>query len=247
MDFDIIGIVYIAIVVLFLILGYARGLIRTIVSLFKGILCFVPALIFSMPLAKLVAPTKAGTFFSDIYVNKFFTADVYQQIINADNKNEVISSCLEANTKLPSFINDYLAKLVGKIVTVGSGDQVAAQAFAYALTLYTLAIIAFLLIILVVKIIISLLKKINDKINEQKVIGPLNRFLGAIVSAAFGICIVCLLSYGLTFAAGLSSNLGEWVDKTMKIGEDTFTISKFIYEHNFIGELITWIQSMYFN
>lgn len=247
MDFDIIGIIYIAIVVFFLIFGFARGLIRTVVSLFKGILCLVPAIFLSMPLAKLVAPTKAGNFFSEIYINKFFTADVYQQMINAENKNEVISECIGENTRMPGFINDYLAKVVGKIVTVGSADQSAAQAFAYALTLYTLAIIAFILIIIAVKIVISILKKVNDKINEKKVIGPINRLLGGLVSAVFGVFIVCLISYGLTFFAGLSTGLGEWVDKTMKIGEDTFTISKFVYNHNFIGYLITWIQSMFFN
>ena len=112
MDFDIIGIIYIAIVVFFLIIGFARGLIRTVVSLFKGILCLVPAIFLSMPLAKLVAPTKAGNFFSEIYINKFFTAEVYQQMINAENKNEVISQCIGENTRMPGFINDYLAKVV---------------------------------------------------------------------------------------------------------------------------------------
>ena len=247
MNFDIIGIIYIAIVVFFLILGYARGLIRTLVSLFKGVLCLVPAILFSMPLAKLVAPTKAGNFFSDIYINKFFTGEVYQKIINAENKNEIISECIGANTRMPAFINDFIAKVVGKIVTVGSADQTAAQAFAYALTLYTLAIIAFILIIVIVKILISILKKVNDKINEKKVIGPINRVLGAVISMVFGVFIVCVISYVLTFFAGLSSGLGEWLDKTMKIGEDTFTISKFVYNHNFIGYLVTWIQSAFFN
>lgn len=246
MNFDLIGIIYIAIVVLFFIIGYAKGLIRTLVSLFKGFLCLIPAFLLSMPVAKWVAPTKVGNFFSDIYINKFFTADVYQQIITQDNKDEVISSCIEANTKLPNFINDFLAKIVGKVVNVSTTDQKAAQVFAYVLTLYTLAVIAFIVIVILVKIVLALLKKINDAINKKKVIGTANRILGAVVNVVAGVFLVCVISYGLTFFAGLSTNFGAWLDKTTKIGEDTFTISKFVYNHNFIGYLVTWVQTKFF-
>ena len=243
MNFDLIGIIYIAIVLLFVIIGYANGLIKTIVKFFKGILSIIPAVFLSMPIAKALTPTKVGGFFSDIYINKFFTDPVYQQLINADNKDQVLSECIQANTKLPAFINDYLAKIVGKIVTVGSEEQEVAKVLAFALTLYTLSILAFIVITIIVRILLSLLKKINDAINKKPVIGKTNRILGAIFSLVVGVFLVCIISYGLTFFAGLNNNFSAWLDKTMKIGEDTFTLSKFIYNNNFIGYLITWIQS----
>ena len=243
MNFDLIGIIYIGIVLLFIIIGFARGLIRTLASMFKGIFAVILAVFLSMPVAKLVAPTKVGGFFSDIYENKFFTAEVYQQVINAENKDEVLSSCIEANTKLPQFINDYLAKIAGKAVDVGSGDQKVAEVLGYALALYTLTIIAFFLIIIVVRLLLRLLKRINDRINKKRVLGPINRLLGALFSLIIGVFFVCIISYALTFVAGLNQAFSDWLDKTMKIGEDTFTLSKFIYNHNFIGYVITWIQT----
>ncbi len=243
MNFDLIGIIYIAIVLLFTLIGFGRGLIKTLVSLFKGLFCFILAIFLSMPVAKLVAPTKVGDFFSNIYINKFFTAEVYQQIINADNKDEVLASCIDANTKLPSFINEYLGKIAGKIVNVGSGDQKVAEVLGYALALYTLTIIAFFLIIIAVRILVSLLKRLSDKVNKKPVAGPINRLLGALINLVVGVFIVCLISYGLTFVAGLNAQFSDWFNTTMKAEEETFTISKFIYNHNFIGYVINWIQT----
>ena len=83
-------------------------------------------------------------------------------------------------------------------------------------------------------------------IEQIPFVGVINKVLGALVSGAMGLFVICFISYVITLIVPTGNELSNWLVETMRLNDsEVFTISKYFYENNFLVKLIAIIQKMF--
>ena len=91
-----------------------------------------------------------------------------------------------------------------------------------------------------------LISKVFAVIEQIPFVGVINKVLGALVSGAMGLVVICFISYVITLIVPTGNELSNWLVETMRLNDsEVFTISKYFYENNFLVKLIAIIQKMF--
>ena len=243
MAFDIISIVYVAIIVLFALIGLKRGFFKTLVSFLKGIISFVVSIFLCEPLAKLLTNSTIGANvvikISDVLNSK---GGLFTATITNENKEALLSQALN-QIKVPNGLHDFLTSLV---VVPSEGSVTIGEALALSITYYVFIAITFLVLLILVRIAVKLISKMFKSLEQIPFVGILNKLLGTVLNAFIGLVIVCLISYAITCIIPLNNEVSTFLVETMRLeDQEVFTISKYFYENNFLLVIITAIQSLF--
>ena len=243
MAFSVIDIVFISIFVLSVLVGLKRGFLKTLVSFIKGLASFVIAVFICKPLATLLTNSSVGSKLA-VKISEYLVAKggVFTATVTAESKDILLSNALqEAN--IPSFLHEYISSL---IVIPSEGTVNMGNALALSITYYIYLGISFLLVFLLGLILMFLISKIFAVIEQIPFVGLINKVLGALVSGAMGLVVICFLTYVITLIVPTGNELSTWFVETMRLNDsEVFTISKYFYEHNFLVKLITIIQKIF--
>lgn len=246
MKFDVISIIYIAILVAFVISGIKKGLFKTLVALIKSILSFVLSIFLAKPLALLLSNSFVGKKITGKLTEAFLEkGDIFAIEITEANASEIIKMTTE-KMSLPETLNEFLVNQLTKLFNLQemTGMSVA-EAFAPTITQYILLVVSFIIIFIIVMIVCSLLKSIFALLEQIPVIKVTNKLAGGVLGFFGGLLIVYLISFGLTFVISLHNDISDVLIKTMCLNTDTFTFSKFIYNENLLLKIIAFIQNLF--
>ena len=174
----IIDVLIVGALIIFGIIGFNKGFLKSLISLFSWIVCIIIA-IFT---AKYVAGWINGVYdFSGfigekianalIDTNEFFA----RAISEFENTQQIIGS-------LPSDLNGLLRQLIKVVFSNTSVDMTSTDSIASvvgsSLGHICMVIIAGILVFIVLKIVVALLSRLFDNIARTKILGGLNKVIG---------------------------------------------------------------------
>lgn len=166
-------------VVISSIIGYRKGLLKSVLSIFSWIVCLLIA-IFT---AKYVAGWLNGLYdFSALVGSKISKTligsnEYFSRAINSfANKEEIIASLESVNT---NGLLKQLIKAVFSASTVDMTSEVSVGSFlGDCLGDVSIVVIAGVLVFIILKTVVTILSKLFDKIDKTVILGGLNKLLG---------------------------------------------------------------------
>ena len=249
----IIDIVVVLALVVFGVIGFKKGLLKSVISLFSWAVCILIA-VFT---AKYVAGWLNGIYdFSGLIGGKIANGldgmnDVFARSINSFENTEAILGALEG-----ANLNGFLLQMV-KVVFSNSNVDMTSEAtvsnvVGSSLGYICMLVISGILVFIVLKIVLALLSKLFDNIARTKILGSLNKILGL----AFGLlkagCIIVLFNCVL-----VALSLVPAVNDTITpIIQDNTHVEKVIYNKTdeIVGDYIVeneaiqnWITNLWNN
>ena len=239
-EFDVMSIIFTAIILIAFIVGVVKGLIGAIVSFLSSI----GSIFFASLLSEPVGNALYGTDFSRIVYTPIFSwvssqgDGMLNQTITPETKDLVLDKAFEL-LNIPDIFKVPLGEAISSLIPT-EGINLA-EVLSESLTLYAMTAISFVVLAIVIFLLFFLLKKFAKKFNEIPVIGGVNRLLGGIVGLGIGITVCSLICFALSFLSTLNVSFALDLITSMRVGDDTiWTLSKTIYNNNFILSFISF-------
>lgn len=245
MTVDLVSIIYLVIIALSVFLGIKRGLFKTLTSLIKDILSFVLSVFLAKPVTMLLVNSNIGSKLSLKFETLLIEKNpIFETIITESNKDKLIELTLQ-QLNLPIKIVELFAKLLSNSIDLESVSEVTiASSIAPTITYYIFLVISFILIFIIVRLLVRLLNRLFKSFEQIPLIKVVNKLCGGLLGVVIGFLLVCLISYGLTFVIPLDLPISNWLINNMKLNEETFTISKYLYNENILLIIISYIQGL---
>ena len=201
-----------AIIILNIIIGYKRGLIKAIVS----ICAFLIAIIVSLLLYKPI---------SNIIINNTSIDDqIKELIINNNTQNEENKE--ELTNQESSAIEKYISNKIKD--TEEEAKTKTIEIVAETVSIKAIQILTAIIIFILVRIIIILLKIFTDAISELPIIKQFNQ-IGGITYGIIKSIIIIYLILTILFVV-ISINGNGIISRTI---EESY-VTKYLYENNII-------------
>lgn len=194
------------------IIGFKKGFLHSVISLFSWVVCLVIAFF----TAKYVAGWINGIYnFSGLIgngISKSFASmgEVFTKTIASfdGNKTEIIEQATAACS------NGLLDQLIKVVFNNSSYDpnstETVASFLGASLGHIIMVIISGILVFIVLKIVVKLLTKLFDKIAKTKVLGTLNKILGlalGVVKAGLVIVVLNIVLVGLSMIPAVNKTI----------------------------------------
>ncbi len=182
----IIDIVALCLILIFFIIGIVRGFAKTFLSIFGRLIALL--------LAVLLCSSMAG------FLNKTFDLtnkiavgldDIVGKIFGETFANTTIEQINE--TSIQNFsISNFIAKIILDAKNVGDlpPTTTISQIISPALSFYVVSIISAVILYILFRIVLFIIGDIIKKATQIKLIGALDKFLGAILGFVWGVVMV---------------------------------------------------------
>lgn len=232
MDLVVCGIVDIVLVVLLLIVcgaGFKKGFLKKAIGLVSLLVAVIVAFCFCSQLADFLQEKQI--IFPTIYDNIYANISASEALANPNASVVEVLVSLD----IPKFLAEMVSNALGEIDAHAIADKITTY-----LTETIMVVISFVAIFIGVFVAAFLLKIISSILRGNALV----RFVDGVLGMAFYAGIYIVIIYGLFAVVGLCMEqewfvvVKDFLVVDMKLGEDTFRISKFIYEHNIVLNII---------
>ena len=224
----VIDVLIVAIVVIFALIGFKKGFLKSIISLFSWVVCLLVA-IFT---AKYVARWINGIYdFSALIggriedslvnLNEYFS----KSISSFGKDKDALIAGLENVEGLNGLLKQLIKVVFSNTAVDMSSEATVANVVGASLGQIAMVIIAGILVFIVIKIVIAILSRIFDNIARTKVLGGLNKILGLVFGIIKAACIVVLFN-GLLVSLSLIPPVNKTITPLI---QDNTHVEKFIY------------------
>ena len=223
----LVDIIVVVIVFGFILIGWRRGFLLSVYSLFSMIIAIVLACI----LSPIVSSGIEKTGVRDKLETKI-SAYVETELTDKFGANaSVIAEEAADELPLPGFLTGKIAENVKENATAPIqhiSDSIAAKSAEFVCEL-----IAFIIVFFVVVAIMIVLKSVLRLATKLPVLKQVDALGGVLIGFAEGILFICVLALLLSIFSSAQSMQGivSAVEKSH--------IAKFIYENNFIGRIFS--------
>ena len=210
----ILDIVVIGILALSIFMGYKKGLIKVVFNLLSFFIAIILTWILFTPVTNLVVE------------NTSLDENIKNVIIEKGVVEEIEDESKEGDSSKSEYIEKYVAKTINdkkNEVVKGVADVIAEK---------TVAIIVAIGLFIAIRLVLIILKFVVNGLAELPVIKQFNELGGTAYGVIRGIFVIYLL-FAICFII-MSVNNIEAVSNLI----DSSIISKFIYEHNIILNII---------
>ncbi len=248
----ILDVVVLVAIVIAAIFGFKKGFLKSVLDFFSWIVCLVVAIILAKYVAKLINGIYNFAGLIGNNISRGLNGEFYNTPINEmgyADKAQFIAN-------IPSGTNGLLTQII-KIVINSSKFSVESTNTVGALVgtsigSVSMVIISGIITFIVLKIIIFILTKIFNKIASTKILGTLNKILGAVFGALKAVFIIVMFNFIVCLLT-----LMPFVNKTVKpLIQDNTHIEKVVYNltDKFTGKYIIngkliqgWVTTLWNN
>lgn len=227
MNFSIADYVVIGILLIFAIVGLAKGLIMMIFSLSKKILAIVGAYVLVGPVRNWLIPTQVGEKINTTILNWLMTKN--ETLFSITNPSPEDYDTLKNTLNVPSFLLDAFKK-----VFENNPDGTLGNAVSNTLTYYVLTIICFIVLFILLLLVISLVALILSKVMEAPVLNVFNRLTGMVVGIFLGLMIVSIAMLILSGVSNWFSWGNDFIIKYIDPTNENFGIARWLYNNNLL-------------
>lgn len=227
MNLSIADFVVIGIVLIFAIVGLAKGLIKMIFSLSKKILATVGAYILVGPIRNWLTPTQIGEKINSTILDWLMTKN--ETLFSITDPTPEKFDELKNTLNVPNFLLDAFKKVFENNPGGTLGDAVS-----NTLTYYVLTILCFIVLFILLLLVISLIAMILSKVMEAPVLNAFNRITGMIVGIFLGLMIISLVMLVLSGVSNWFSWGNEFIAKYIDPANENFGIARWLYNNNLL-------------
>lgn len=218
-----IDILVFAVLAIALIVGYVKGFMKQILSIFGFFASLVLAVLFSDNLADFVFNNMQSTTSSVRGVIESMVGSVLGGNLTSE---EALLSAL-AQSKIPAFLHETIANLV-----LNSNFDVQ---IVDVLTKWALTVICFLIILIVANIVFFILKKFFKFITQIPLIKVVDKTLGMLFSAIKALAILLLIFIALS----LFTNINQFLVPGDGVTSIFNSLIEFIMDLPFLKNILT--------
>lgn len=230
LSFGVVDIIYLAILVIVIIVGVAKGFVNFVLLRCKGIIAFVVAFFACKPIANWASPLLKDGIYPKILewingLNPIFTTALPGGEANAEAIREGVDVL-----NLPTFLDNIIVNTLKDTTEATIGEAVASYLYLLAFT-----IVSFIVIFIVVRIIIFIFRKLFKKITKKSAVGTIDHIFGAFAGLAFALVVISIISIGLSYVISLNfwQSATDFLVNDIGVGNDSInSLSKFIYDNN---------------
>ena len=231
----ILDIIFIALALVFLFIGYKIGVFRIalkIASFFSGLLI---AIFLTRPITNLTFSWGLGQGFSDHFYEKIVSNEIYQAY-DAAGGGQAGYQALFENFGFPGFVAKIFAGMVAD--NVGEDAAQISRMAADGIAKVILGIIVFFALLLLSSIIIAILKKSFKEIRDNVfIIRLIDGILGMAVFAVILLIIVYIFLAIMEKNIDSTSGFTVWIRTQLSLDTEDFRIMKYFYTHNIIANI----------
>ncbi|MFA6860898.1 MAG: CvpA family protein [Bacilli bacterium] len=234
---DYITLVYVAVMLVFIIIGYVKGFSKGIIALVGTLVSFFLAFFLSKPIGNALYAQWGGG----------LTTSIDNAIVSkVPSLGEPISTTAEAaisgaltSIGIPSAIQGMITPSILKLIPEGASDIILATYISESLSNLIFIIGSFIVIFLLGMIVFAILKAVMGKlVKSVSLIRWVDKALGVLTFGCVGVLIIAVISYCLTFAVTMNNSVGNWIVSQLHLNDETImTPSKWIYEYNLLQRL----------
>ena len=234
--FDWITIIYLVILVLGILVGLKKGFFKTLINALGGIIVIVVAFLLAKPVGALLFESNLSTGVLNSVTEWLVNQNASMNVaVPVEYAAEALPAAL-GEIGIPAALIDTLYSVMEPFIPV-SGTFTPAEVIGLGLTNYIFIAGAFVVLAIVLFIVLAILKKVFEKITELPFIRGVDKLLGGVLGLVFGVLIICVVSYGLTFLTSIPA-CNDFITGQMYLNDDSvWTLSKSIYNYNFVGQL----------
>lgn len=197
-------------------------------------------------------PVTTGNDIYDALIKTQYGSDnVMQWVVSGKDLNTAIPGSettildLAINAAgVPSFLADFVKNFVMSAVPETGATQNLAYYLSAPLASLLFVAIGFVCVFILGYIVLIIVKIFAKKLNHAKVIGPVNRILGAVFGLFVAFVDLSLISGGLV-ALSANANIYAYLDSLFGLSDDTvYSIGKVFYNNNFLEVLMGYYNSI---
>lgn len=212
----IIDIIIILTMILFIYMGYRKGLIKVAISFLSVIISIIIALILYKPIAsQIMASTQ---------LDENISNTIYSKIENIDFQN--ISEEEKNNNGIIKFAENYINEAISNSV------ENTGRYISDSLSITIVEILTFILLLIILRLLLIVLNLLGDVVGNLPIIKQFNKSGGIIYGIIEGFVIINVILAILYVANPIISN-GQIEENIRKSN-----LGKIIYENNFITNTI---------
>jgi len=228
----IIDLVIVALVILFMVLGWKHGFLVKIVEMASGIFGLLGSIILARPFSGVLNDWIGEAVTDKIHEYLLSRTDLFSQAVNEETVRQAFEQM-----SLPQFMVDWIVQGIDfDQVTVSIVDAITPLVQSLALL-----VIAFITLFFGSMILFFFLKLLAKLITKIPVIKQIDKFLGLL----FGLVKIAAIVYILLFILGLlitipaiDDLIGDFLARDMQLGGDQFRLSKYLYDNNILRQVI---------
>ncbi|MCQ2742696.1 MAG: CvpA family protein [Bacilli bacterium] len=233
MPVDIIGIIFIAILLIFVLVGVSKGFFWCLSRFLKLFGTIIISTFLCKPLGKLLHSTPIGNSITSSIAGNLIGQDA--AVFGAAPDASTIDAA-EAKLKIPAFLRGPFNQYI--VGTKYDGFDTVAKFFGNAFSMVILVAISFIVLVIACAIVCVIFRKLGKFSQEHLLLNVSNRVLGGILNLAFGLMVVWGICFALSALMSMENGLTDWLRTTMRLNDDTFSISKIFYSYNPIASIV---------
>lgn len=238
---DFLSLTFIAIIILFIILGIYKGFAASVIDFLGNIL----VLIFALLLTDVISPHIASLSMFDGLKSNVMNSltnfnPLFGEFFYKDNPEAINQAVQSLN--IPSLISPTITNELIKIIP--EEGIIIGEAIASLVVSIVASIFCFIMLFIILKLSLFLIKKVfKNVINSIKPIRKIDRLLGSILGLFIGIIAVNIICLVLTLSMSIQSFEGfnNFIADQMQLNTSTWTFSKFMYQNNLLLLIMAWI------
>lgn len=197
-------------------------------------------------------PVGAGNSAYELAVQiRFGSNNAMEWVVTRDDLNTVLPgselTVLEAalnSVGIPSFLRGFVGNFVLNSLPETGASECLGYYLSSSLASLTFIAIGFVFVFVIGLIVLLIAKIFTKNINHWKVVGPLNRFLGALLGILVAFIDISLLS-ALLVSLSSYTPIYNFLDKLLYLSDDSvYTIGKMFYNNNFLEVLMGYYNSV---
>ncbi|HPZ27690.1 MAG TPA: CvpA family protein [Bacilli bacterium] len=225
----------IALTLIFVLLGFFKGLVKGALSTANWLLSLVAPFILTKPVSRLLMKTAIYDRINEKVATWIASkGDAFSQPFAYEGYREQLTEAI-SELGLPKF----LASLISDGINIADApegltlSEVLAPAFSNIIVTVLAVIMIIVFFMIVFKIIISLFSKLFEK----GVLGFVNRILGAGLGLVKAFIMISVLMLLVSVLSGVIPSLNEFLVADLRLESAGFGIGKYFYERNPLIEI----------
>jgi uncharacterized membrane protein required for colicin V production len=222
--FNLADVLVLAFIALFAVIGLKKGLVTMVTALASTIGSFLAAVLLARPIAS--ALSGAGGIFGSIResIRKFF-------LEKADNVNQSIGTSIN-DLSLPEFLRKPLAEKLDLSAPLSQGAEALAQSVFRLLLTGIAAIVVFIAVLLLFRLVSSVLNAFFSKISF---LNAANRTLGLVAGVVNGVVLLLVIMAVIGLFSPLMPKLSEGIQGSLA--------ARYFYDFNLFLSLLAKLVS----
>jgi uncharacterized membrane protein required for colicin V production len=230
----IIDIVLVLAAIVFGILGWKHGFLIKVVQMASGIFGIIGSIIFARPFSNILDRWIGEAVGAKIL--EYLNTQTAQFTVQFTYDNR-LAAIQEAFPSLPTFLQEWIAEGI-KVEDIAA---TLVDTIHPVLKDIAMLVIAFITLFLGSIVVFFILKLIVKGITKIPVIREIDKVLGVLFGLVkiFAIVLVLFFLLGLLMTIpAISTAIGPFLETDMALSETQFRLSKWIYDHNLLKDII---------